>query len=211
MFLQTKFVLLLIMINCGFTYSQSGSNNDNNFKIISIKDSIVDSRDMKVYKTIKINNQIWLAENLRYKPDSGKYWYPENDSILVKNQGYLYNWETAQNVCPSDFRIPSKEDFEILLQSIGNENSAIKLTKSNDIGFNAMPVGSKYGFNFVPYGYGVTFWTSNSRTKIYAWGFGIAPKDKNVIFGNKFTKKSGLTVRCVKNPTDKISKRDPTR
>jgi len=190
--------LILITMNYGIVSSQTNSSTSG-FNGVSIKDSIVDNRDGKIYKTIKVNNQIWLAENLRYKPDSGKYWYPENDSSLVKSQGYLYNWRTAQNVCPCGFRLPSKEDFEELLQFIGNDESAIKLTRSKEIGFNALPVGSKYGFNFVPFGYGVTFWTSNSRTKIYAWGFGIAPNAKNVVFGNKFTKKSGLTIRCMKD------------
>jgi uncharacterized protein (TIGR02145 family) len=199
---QIRFVLLLLIIDCGFTFAQSDSSIEVRYHVLSIKDSIVDSRDMNVYKTIKLNNQIWLSENLRYKPDYGKYWCPENDTSAVKRYGYLYNWETAQNVCPCGFRIPSKEDFEELLMSIGNDNSAIKLTKSNDIGFNALFVGAKYGLNYVPYGYGVAFWTSNSRTSIYAWGFGIGPKDKNVVFGPKFTKKSGLTIRCMKNDTN---------
>lgn len=197
--LQTRFLTILLLISYGFTLAQSNFSVDNSFNIVSIKDSIIDYRDMNVYKTIKINNQIWFAENLRFKPETGKFWFPENDISLVNSFGYLYNWETAQNVCPCGFKIPSKEDYEELLKSIGINESVFKLTKSNDIGFNALFVGPKYGFDYVPFGYCATFWTSNSRTSIYAWGFGIGFKDKNAALGSKFTKKSGLTIRCIKN------------
>lgn len=109
--------------------------------------TFTDSRDGNVYKTIKIGNQVWMAENLRYKGDraeQGSFAY-DDDSEMEEKYGRLYTWSAAMNIspkydkeevpfpikkkmeqgnyrgiAPEGWHIPTKKEFETLLNYVRN-------------------------------------------------------------------------------------------
>ena len=116
-------------------------------------DVYLDSRDGKVYKTVEIGSQIWMAENLNYLSDSPGAIF-RDAAVLSDVFGRLYCWEVAKEVCPDGWHLPSDEDWSILADHLGGEAVAGGVMKeistywvslheeaSNESGFSALPGG----------------------------------------------------------------------
>lgn len=160
-----------------------------------------DPRDGKTYPTVRIGDQIWMAKNLAYKPENGKYWVFKNEEQYIAYHGYLYTWETAQNVCPAGWHLPSKEEFEILLQSIGGAGSLAykNLRPSGNSGLAVIDCSLRYGLNYTLNEGGVAFWSSSEKNKRKAWGLGVSSFNSSVNLYDTYNKNSGLPVRCIKD------------
>ena len=153
-----------------------------------------DSRDGKIYRIVKIGGQIWMAQNLAHKPDKGKYWRYTNDEEYLAEFGYLYKWKTAvkSDICPCGWRLPTTEDYEILLHHLGGQGLEAheRLIPTGDSGFNGL--GSYCSRGFLTY-----FWTSEK-------GIAFTVGDKNPNQEHDATFRCalpswGLPVRCIKD------------
>jgi uncharacterized protein (TIGR02145 family) len=118
-------------------------SSDNIDQYIGNKGLFIDKRDGKKYIWIKIGEQIWMAENLRYKTDTGCVAY-KYSKRYVKHYGYLYNGNTAQIVCPKGWHLPTKQEYERLCKFLGNDIHDVFEVFKNDksIGFNSINAGS---------------------------------------------------------------------
>lgn len=125
-----------------------------------VKDSVIDSRDGRIYKTVTIGLQTWMAENLSYDVQ-GSYCYHDSVDNCSK-YGRFYPWNLTKDVCPAGFHLPSKAEWETLIKSAGGEEYAYTLLKSrnrtfeensflcgrivdgkDDYGFSVLPLGSR--------------------------------------------------------------------
>jgi uncharacterized protein (TIGR02145 family) len=170
-----------------------------------------DLRDGKNYKTVTIGNQIWMAENLAFKPNSGNYWAYENDSLNLQKYGYLYDWQTAKRVCPSGWHLPSDEEWTILTNYLGGESVAggkMKTTMgwdapnigaSNTSGFSGLPGGYRnFMGSFIALGNLGYWWSSTESLTNNAWyRFLFYNFDSVTRFSND--KKDGFSIRCLRD------------
>ena len=115
--------------------------------------TITDERDGKTYKTVKIGNWIWMAENLNYDAGEGSYCYDDKEENCEK-YGRLYTFDVANTVCPKDFYLASSSQYRILFDQVGADSSAVALKSDHgweedgngldQFGFSALPGGSRY-------------------------------------------------------------------
>ena len=174
--------------------------------------SFTDSRDDKVYKTVKIGDQWWMSENLVYKSNNGCFTYDEIEDY-VKNHGYFYNWETANNVCPEGWHLPSDSEFEKLSNYLGGPDAAGGKLKeagtthwnspnagaTNSSGFSALASGRSNDNEYKGYlGLMTFFWSSDEDDSENAWGRALYSA-KGEFTRYYAEKKDGFSVRCIKD------------
>lgn len=105
--------------------------------------TFTDSRDGQTYKTVRFNNQIWMAENLNFNATGNQDLYFNNDSSTYAERfGRLYSWSSfmagdtatnnapsgVQGVCPVGWHIPSDKEWEILELTLGANVSSFALS-----------------------------------------------------------------------------------
>lgn len=182
--------------------------------------TFTDSRDGKVYKSIRIGNQEWMAENLAYKTESGSwtYWNDANYGLIY---GRLYTWEAAKLAVPSGWHIPTDAEWKQLEMLLGmsqtdadrtdfrgtNEGSKLKGTSgwaekgngTNDVGFNALGGGflTNSG-SFVSREASGYWWTATEISNESAY-FRLLVYNTNTISRNSSFKLDACSIRCVKN------------
>lgn len=168
-----------------------------------------DARDGKIYKTVKIGHQIWMAENLAFKAPFGCWSYASKERN-VNLYGYLYNWNSALNACPDGWHLPSQSEWDELLNNQGGGSVASKNLKSNSgwssngngnntSGFSALPGGGwdaeEDAFKYL--GKNCFWWSSTKMYTNDAYFISLDIEDQGED-GNS-DRSNAASVRCVKN------------
>lgn len=211
-----KLSTLLLLVFCIVSvFAQTESKHTKNGKTSIIHEdgtlpykndygTMKDRRDGKTYKTVSIGSQVWMAENLVYKANNGCWAYDKNQSNVAK-YGYLYNWETAKNVCPSGWHLPSKQEYETMLDNFGgsedlNNENYTALIPGGTSSFSALFGGWRNhgngNFSLIgDYGF---FFSSSQYDPNYAWALVIYRGNEEARIGG-FYKRLGCSVRCVQD------------
>ena len=111
-------------------YAGTAYGSEEVFTTFLINSSFIDSRDGKTYKTVVINGEEWMAENLAYLPAvSGPltgsmvepcyyvYGYNGTNVAVAKSSpniqiyGVLYNWVAALECCPAGWHLPTDTEW----------------------------------------------------------------------------------------------------
>jgi uncharacterized protein (TIGR02145 family) len=194
---------------------------------IYLKGGLEDSRDdNKTYEAVLIGKQTWMAKNLNYEVGDSKCY--DNNTANCPTYGRLYDWATANTICPTGWRLPNNNDlYELLSYVDGNTDNECQF--NYDLAVASCATVSKYlksmngwdnnngldiyGFSALPdepnknttdYSYGSTWWTSDDK-------FGL--DNSNDTYANKYSmyyeynrfqmsfshKNNWYGVRCVKN------------
>jgi len=181
-----------------------------------VYDTMVDLRDNRTYKIVKIGEQTWLAENLKFIPKGGSWCY-KGDSTNCDEFGRLYRWEVAKRACPKGWHLPTDSEWFKLIQFLGGgKNAGRKMRSSegwekpsqewnNSSGFSALPGGRG---SFTSIGIGVYekkgyvgyWWTATES------GFDSRPpyyyldcSDNSRIYRDNALTNQQFSVRCLKD------------
>ena len=185
-----------------------------------------DPRDGKTYKTVKIGNQVWMAENLNYNTGIGSWCYDNNSSNCNK-YGVLYNWTAAmdgeassttnpsgiQGVCPAGWHLPSDAEWTELTDYLGGASVAggkLKETgtthwnspntgATNETGFTALPGGGRDSDGaFYSVGDLGYWWCATEVSTDGAWGRAMGSDGSSVVRYDG-DKELGFSVRCLRD------------
>jgi uncharacterized protein (TIGR02145 family) len=119
--------------------------------------TFTDARDKKVYITVKIGDQTWMAQNLDYADKDSKCY--DNFEDNCKKYGRLYSWATALKACPVSWHLPSDIEWKKLMDFADDKNAinAAKKLKTisgwSDLKGNSSNGTEDYGFSALPGGY----------------------------------------------------------
>jgi len=152
--------------------------NDNN-----VVDSALSYGD-RTYKTVLIGEQTWMAENLNYAVEGSKC-YNEDEANCDK-YGRLYDWNTAQSVCPKDWHLPNTVEWNRLINADKHKFSVF-------LGGCGSPDGDFYSIGDNGY-----WWSASVDKDTNAYAIFIRNNIEN-IRKSQAEKDYLFSVRCVKN------------
>lgn len=181
--------------------------------------TVTDTRDGKTYRIVKIGDYWWTAENMQYVTpleDSRCY---DNDCSKV---GRLYSYGAASKACPVGWRLPSREEWTELLQSVSISwettlgltyyylaGNALKTSDGwgsrsegeNSLGFSAIPSGIVESGVSKQQGATTVFWVAGSANAVV--NLGVQLYESASFASTDYMYSTNMySVRCIQKITD---------
>jgi uncharacterized protein (TIGR02145 family) len=181
-----------------------GQVNKTQVSVDSATSMFTDPRDGQTYRTVKIGELTWMAENLNH--DAGNSWCYENNESNCQKYGRLYDWDTALKACPAGWRLSTRDDWKnlVLVTAGGLRFSRLKSTDwqygTNESGFSALPGGHRFldgSFNDIGH-YG-DWWSATEADADKALSWSISSAGGGNDDGHYSRKNYGYSVRCTRD------------
>ena len=194
-FLSLIFVLVFVVPTHSFAVQKYGT--------------MTDPRDGKVYKTVKIGSQTWMAENLNFKNFRSKCY--QNDERNCNVYGRLYEQGYVNDNCPLGWHVPSLVEWNVMIALVGGSFSAGNALKSKYGWMNGGNGSDDFGFSVLPSGFGknddynngskdrfAAFWSTGTNYDYF--GLFLSYYNDKIEFGSQnFSSELKLSIRCVLN------------
>ena len=147
---------------------------------------------------------------------TGAYCWANNDSVSYENvYGKFYNWYAVNtgNLCPAGWHVPTRDEWIILrdylggslaapgkLKEAGTAHWSVNPNGTNESGFTALPGGNRSGESIFgsPGSHGY-WWSASELSADNAYLVIIYSNDIAMSTGTNYSKKSGYSVRCLKD------------
>lgn len=188
--------------------------------------SVYDARDGQVYRSVKIGNQVWMAENLNYRNATGA---KDTVGVCYNNRadsctkyGRLYTWAVVMNgarssttspsgeqgLCPTGWHVPSNAEWATMQTYVEptNTTDGTKLKSTSgwlnfgngmDIyGFCALPGGYFGGTSFFSVGSYGLWWSATEDDASHAWSRYMGYVNAEV-HRTSYVKTNGFALRCL--------------
>ena len=174
---------------------------------------------MEKFKTVRIQNQVWMVENLnlatyrngdpvlhaenvdQWKEYGAKgkgcwcyYKYKESNG---RKYGKLYHWYAVHDprfLAAAGFRIPTEKEFKLLVDNLGGWNDGRKKLLSSK-GFAALN-GGWCDWEGMMSEDSINFWSATIDPESDTAAFALGIYKKNVEFGFDYIV-GGYYVRCI--------------
>lgn len=200
-------MIFLIASLVAWNFCHAQKNKKESYTI----ETFTDERDGKSYKSVKIGNQVWMAENLNY--EGVESWCYDDKKENCAIAGRLYKWEGAKKACPAGWHLPTNSEWQTLVDLAGGSDKAgakLKATEGwkkegggkDKFGFHALPGGKReagvsgvFYFDFDSYGY---WWTSTEQSSSKAVRRDMSYVG-DLVFKFPYEKWIAYSVRCVKD------------
>jgi len=184
--------LIVVAATVAFTDNQSNGKE--------IKGgTFIDDRDSATYKTIKIGNQVWMSENLKFNSENSSC--PDFKERPCSKFGRFYTFDEALKACPNGWHLPDQNEWDILINNLGGNTAAITHLKRGGsskfeaplAGVFAHRVGQLLGF-----GEWEIFWAALEKPDTQE-AFTVYFHHKQGITYHFNTKFNYFCVRCLKD------------
>lgn len=193
--------------------------------------SFIRDIDNHRYEMIDIGDQVWMAENLKVTRfndgtpidlvTDGALWLAHSAPAYTwynnssSPYGALYNFhvvESAKNVCPLGWHVPTSSEWDVLASFLGGSAVAggkLKETGlahwlnthpevTNTSGFSALPGGLRFTA-FDDYGTAGHFWTSSLSVHGGAISRMVLSGSEQLYYRSDFSKNYGISIRCLRD------------